>query len=119
MSTQTVRELAAELHKPVVELLTQLKDAGVAAADESAAIHPSDKMALLSHLQKLARGAGMTLSASGGGSRITLKRKETSELKLGGGRGAPTKTVSIEVRKRRTYVAQNELEVSRELSGLK
>ncbi|MES2883341.1 MAG: translation initiation factor IF-2 [Pseudomonadota bacterium] len=112
MSTQTVRELAAELHKPVVELLTQLKDAGVAAADESAAIHPSDKMALLSHLQKLARGAGMTLSASGGGSRITLKRKETSELKLGGGRGAPTKTVSIEVRKRRTYVAQNELEVS-------
>ena len=112
MSTQTVRELAAELHKPVVELLTQLKDAGVAAVDESAAIHPSDKMALLSHLQKLARGAGMTLSASGGGSRITLKRKETSELKLGGGRGAPTKMVSIEVRKRRTYVAQNELDVS-------
>ncbi len=112
MSTQTVRELAAELHKPVTELLTQLNDAGVAAGDESAAIHPSDKMALLSHLQKLARGAGMTLSASGGGSRITLKRKETSELKLGGGRGAPTKTVSIEVRKRRTYVAQNELEVT-------
>jgi len=111
MSTQTVRELAAELHKPVTELLSQLKDAGVAAADEAAAIHPADKLALLSHLQKLARGAGMTLSASGGGSRITLKRKETSELKLGGGRGTPAKTVSIEVRKRRTYVAQNELEV--------
>ncbi len=110
MSTQTVRELAAELHKPVNELLSQLKDAGVNAADESAAIQPGDKVALLSHLQKLARGAGLTLSASGGGSRITLKRKETTELKLGGGRGAPAKTVSIEVRKRRTYIAQAELE---------
>ncbi len=110
MSTQTVRELAAELHKPVTELLTQLKDAGVAAADESAAIQPSDKVALLGHLQKIARGAGMTLSASGA-SRITLKRTEKTELKLGGGRGVPSKTVAVEVKKRRTYVPQDELEV--------
>ena len=110
MSTQTVRELAAELHKPVVELLTQLKDAGVAAADESAAVHPSDKMALLGHLQKIARGAGMTLSASGS-SRITLKRTEKTELKLGGGRGVPSKTVAVEVKKRRTYVPQDETEL--------
>ena len=109
MSTQTVRELAAELHKPVTELLTQLKDAGVSAADESAAIHPSDKIALLGHLQKIARGAGMTLSA-GGASRITLKRTEKTELKLGGGRGVPSKTVNVEVKKRRTYVAQDEIE---------
>src|SRR3546814_8216691 len=40
--------------------------------------------------------------------RITLKRKETSELKLGGGRGAPTKTISIEVRKKRTFVKLDE-----------
>ena len=109
MSTQTVRELAAELHKPVTELLTQLKDAGVSAADESAAIHPSDKLALLGHLQKIARGAGMTLSASGA-SRITLKRTEKTELKLGGGRGVPSKTVAVEVKKRRTYVPQEEVE---------
>lgn len=112
MSTQTVRELAAELHKPVTELLSQLRDAGVAASDEAAAISPADKVALLGHLQKLARGAGMTLSASGGGSRITLKRTEKTELKLGGGRGLPSKTVNVEVKKRRTYVAQEELPVA-------
>ena len=104
MSTQTVRELAAELHKPVVELLGQLKDAGVSASDESAAIHPSDKVALLKHLQKMASSAGVTLSA-GAGSRITLKRTEKTELKLGGGRGLPSKTVNVEVKKRRTYEA--------------
>ena len=111
MSTQTVRELAAELHKPVSELLTQLKDAGVSAADESAAIQPADKVALLGHLQKIARGAGMTLSASGS-SRITLKRTEKTELKLGGGRGVPSKTVAVEVKKRRTYVPQDETELT-------
>lgn len=111
MSMQTIRELAAELHKPVAELLTQLKGAGVDASDELSAIGPSDKMALLSHLQKMARASGSTLSTAGGAGRITLKRKETSELKLGGGRGLPSKTVSIEVRKRRTYVKQDELEV--------
>jgi translation initiation factor IF-2 len=110
MSTQTIRELAAELHKPVAELLTQLKDAGVAVKDESTAINPADKIALLSHLRKIANPAGGTLSTGAG--RITLKRKETTELKLGGGRGLPSKTVSIEVRKRRTYVAQEDAESS-------
>ncbi|ROH90899.1 translation initiation factor IF-2 [Stagnimonas aquatica] len=107
MSTQTIRELAAELHKPVTELLSQLKDAGVEAKDEQSAISPSEKMALLAHLQKMARGSG-TLATSGAG-RITLKRTEKTELKLGGGRGLPSKTVNIEVKKRRTYVAQDEL----------
>jgi translation initiation factor IF-2 len=107
MSTQTIRELAAELHKPVTELLSQLKDAGVEAKDEQSAIAPSEKMALLAHLQKMARVGG-TLATSGAG-RITLKRTEKTELKLGGGRGLPSKTVNIEVKKRRTYVAQDEL----------
>ncbi|MGH8029368.1 MAG: translation initiation factor IF-2, partial [Arenimonas sp.] len=62
----------------------------------------ADKRALLAHLADK-RPAGGTPSASEP-RRITLKRKETTELKLGGGRGAPAKTVSIEVRKRRTYV---------------
>ena len=110
MSTQTIRDLASELHKPVTELLSQLKDAGVEAKDEQSAISPSEKMALLSHLQKLARVSG-TIGAGGAG-RITLKRTEKTELKLGGGRGLPSKTVNIEVKKRRTYVAQEELPVA-------
>src|SRR5882757_3155643 len=101
MSTLTVSDLATELHKPVPEMLAQLKEAGVAVDNEKSPISPADKMALLSHLQKTTRGN--TLGAGGAG-RIMLKRKETTELKLGGARGAAAKTVSIEVRKRRTYV---------------
>ncbi|MFI4978934.1 MAG: translation initiation factor IF-2 [Nevskiales bacterium] len=102
MSTLTVSDLATELHKPVPEMLAQLKEAGVAVDNEKSPISPADKMALLSHLQKTTRGN--TLGAAGGAGRIMLKRKETTELKLGGARGAAAKTVSIEVRKRRTYV---------------
>src|SRR5581483_9149193 len=109
MSTLTVADLATELHKPVPEMLAQLKEAGVPVDNEKSPISPADKVALLTHLQKTTRvGAGSTLGAAGS-SRITLKRKETSELKLGGARGAAAKTVSIEVRKRRTYVKSDML----------
>jgi translation initiation factor IF-2 len=103
MSTLTVADLATELHKPVAEMLAQLKEAGVAVDSEKSPISPSDKVALLTHLQKNTR-TGAAVPAAAGAGRITLKRKETSELKLSGSRGAAAKTVSIEVRKRRTYV---------------
>jgi translation initiation factor IF-2 len=99
MST-TVRDFATELKIPVDLLLAQLKQAGVAVDGEKSPVTAADKAALLSHL-----GKSGTQAASGSEPRrITLKRKETTELRLGGGRGAPAKTVSIEVRKRRTYV---------------
>jgi translation initiation factor IF-2 len=99
MST-TVRDFATELKIPVDLLLTQLKQAGVTADSEKSPVTAADKAALLAHLGK----AGTTAASGSEPRRITLKRKETTELRLGGGRGAPAKTVSIEVRKRRTYV---------------
>jgi len=101
MTTVTVREFAAEVKIPVEVLIDQLKQAGVAVDSESSKVSESDKRALLAHLAEK-RGSGVTVGSEP--RRITLKRKETTELKLGGGRGAPAKTVSIEVRKRRTYV---------------
>src|SRR5690349_12664714 len=99
MST-TVRDFATELKIPVDLLLTQLKQAGVSVDSEKSPVTAADKAALLSHLGK----SGTTAATGTEPRRITLKRKETTELRLGGGRGAPAKTVSIEVRKRRTYV---------------
>ena len=114
MSSLTVLDLAAELRKSVPEMLTQLRDAGVAVASADSPISPADKVALLQHLHKISRTAPALGAAKplGADSRISIKRKETTELKLGGGRGAPTKTVSIEVRKRRTYVKSDELETA-------
>ncbi|PPE72842.1 translation initiation factor IF-2 [Solimonas fluminis] len=110
MSTNvTVQDFANELKRPVAELLSQFSEAGVSVTDAQSAITPENKVALLAYLrQKAPGGGGGTLGTRG--SSITLKRKETTELKLGGGRGAPTKTVSIEVRKKRTYVKEDLLE---------
>jgi translation initiation factor IF-2 len=99
MST-TVHDFATELKIPVDLLLAQLKQAGVSVDSEKSPVTAADKAALLSHLGK----AGTPIAGGSEPRRITLKRKETTELRLGGGRGAPAKTVSIEVRKRRTYV---------------
>ncbi|MBI2383088.1 MAG: translation initiation factor IF-2 associated domain-containing protein, partial [Gammaproteobacteria bacterium] len=112
MSTVTVIDFANELNRPVEELLAQFREAGVAVPDEKSPISADDKLALLSYLQQKTRHA---IGAAAPGAapaveprRITLKRKETSEIKLGGpGRGVAAKTVSVEVRKRRTYIKRD------------
>ena len=109
MSTVTVQDFAAELNRPVTELLMQFKEAGVSVKDETSEITAANKQALLNFLQLKGR-IGITTTTGAEVRRITLKRKETSELKLGGARGAPSKTVSVEVRKRRTYVKQDGVE---------
>ena len=108
MSTVTVQNFAEELKRPVAELLTQLKEAGVPAEDAKSPLSQADKMALLTYLRQKTRAPISTVSNAGAASpsRITLKRKETSEIKLGGGRGLPTKTVSVEVRKKRVFKAE-------------
>ncbi|HEY0974137.1 MAG TPA: translation initiation factor IF-2 [Solimonas sp.] len=108
MSMVTVQDFAKELGRPVDELLSQFKEAGVAVKNAQSAVSAEDKVSLLNYLQQKTRGAAAPVAEP---RRITLKRKETTELRLGGGRGAPAKTVSIEVRKKRTYVKRDEAEV--------
>lgn len=110
MGQVTVKQLADEVGIPVDRLLTQLGEAGIKAKDAEQSISDEDKVQLLKHLRS-ARGAGRQGAASVEGSeprRISLRRKSTSELKLGGRRGSGSRTVSVEVRKRRTYVKRGE-----------
>ena len=51
MSTLTVQDFATELKRPVAELLSQFKEAGVSVKDEASAITAEDKLALLSYLK--------------------------------------------------------------------
>ena len=106
----TVQSFADELKRPVTELLSQLNEAGVSAKDAASTVSPADKQALLTYLQQKTK---LTVGA-GGASRITLKRKESSEIKLSGARGAPTKTISVEVRKKRTFVKPDSAEFAAE-----
>ncbi len=104
MAATTVRELADQTKMPVERLLAQLTEAGVKVEDSDTPISVEDKNKWLEHLQgKPARSA---LGLGGGKGKMSLKRKEQTELKVTPGRGARTKTINVEVRKKRTFVKQ-------------
>ncbi len=111
MSQVTVKQLAEVLGVDVDRLITQLHEAGIEASDPATAVTNEDKKKLLAYLRS-SHGKALTEDNSGP-SRVTLKRKTLSELKVptgGAGRGprsrgaTPSRTVNVEVRKKRTYV---------------
>ena len=104
MAEVTVKQFAEAVGIPVERLLEQFGEAGLEVKGPDQIITEKEKSQLLTHLRS---------QRSGGGSeprQITLKRKSTSELKLSGGRGSTSKTVSVEVRKKRTYVKRSVIE---------
>ncbi|MFC1747256.1 translation initiation factor IF-2 [Pseudomonadota bacterium] len=102
MSEVSVKQLADAVGIPIDRLLTQLGEAGVSAEGVNTMISDEDKVRLLKHLRKDDQAKDMPSTSSP--KKITLKRKTVSELKQGQGK---SKTVSVEVRKRRTYVKRN------------
>ncbi len=101
MAQVTVRQLAEVVGTPVDRLLTQLAEAGIEVGDPDASISDDQKMQLLSHLRE---SHGENSSAEP--RKITLKRRSVSEIKMTGSQGR-AKTVSVEVRKQRTYVKRS------------
>ncbi|WP_192457673.1 translation initiation factor IF-2 [Musicola keenii] len=99
MTDVTVKSLAEEIQTPVDRLIQQFADAGItkSAADS---VTQSEKETLLAHLNR-ERG-----SASG---KLTLQRKTRSTLSIPS-TGGKSKSVQIEVRKKRTYVKRDPLE---------
>ncbi len=106
MAEVTVKELAAEVGTPVERLLQQMKEAGLQHSQAEQNVSDGEKQVLLTHL-KTAHGG----EASGEPRKITLKRKTVSKLRVAG-----SKTVNVEVRKKKTYVKRDpaELEAERE-----
>ena len=104
MAQTTVKQLASEVGIPVERLITRLAEAGVSASTESDGISDDDKLKLLRHLRE---SGGASRSGGKLGTRksgVSTRRRSTSELKVNTGRGATSgRTVSVEVRKRRTY----------------
>ncbi len=114
MATEvTVRQLADVVGVPVDRLLVQLSEAGLTIADAEATINDEQKMELLGFLRQ--SHGKQRLDGAAEPKKITLRRKSHSELKIGStARGGPrgsvtTKTVAVEVRKRRTYAKRSEL----------
>ena len=102
MSKVTVSQLADVLGVDSEKLLTQLNDAGIIASSSDDAVSNDDKKKLLAHLRA---SHGKVESDATAPRKVTLKRKTVSELRVSGsGPRAATRTVNVEVRKRRTYV---------------
>ena len=101
MADVTVEQLAETVKTPVERLLTQLAEAGIDVADADATVTEEQKRQLLQHLQK-SHGK----KAASEPKKITVRRKSVSELKVSGAAGRG-KTVSVEVRKKRTYVKRS------------
>ncbi len=109
MSDSTVKQLAAVVGIPVDRLLTQFAEAGLAKDGPDAAVNDEEKVTLLQFL-RAAHGKEKAADPTLTPRKVTLKRKSVSELRqrqsLPGGQ-ARNKTVSVEVRKSRTYVKRS------------
>jgi translation initiation factor IF-2 len=120
MSEVTVKQLATAVGIPVERLLAQLQEAGISAGGADTTLTEHEKLQLLSYLR---RSHGKKEADAGGSTpdRVTLTRKSVSELRQPavnprpsaaarpGPLSRPTpavrgKTVSVEVRRKRTYV---------------
>ena len=116
MTDVTVRQFADVVGLPVERLLAQLDEAGLSISDADDTISDKEKMQLLSYLRK-SHGKSEALGVAQP-KKVTLKRRSHSELRTSSSRGSGTKTVSVEVRKKRTYVKRADL-VAEEQERLK
>lgn len=94
----SVQQFAEEIGVKPDRLLGQFKDAGISIASVNDLVSQEQKQKLLRYLQQH-HGAKSDAAPK----KIVFTRAKTSEIKVGGSHG-PAKTVSIQVRKKRTYV---------------
>ena len=99
MAQLTVQQFAVELKMPPEALLEQLKAAGVGASTEAEHLSEQDKAQLLEYLRRQ-HGAAETKK------KITIVRKQTTEIKQAGATGR-ARTIQVEVRKKRTLVKRD------------
>lgn len=102
MAEQTVKQLADTVGAPTDRLLAQMRDAGLPHTDAEETVTEEQKQTLLAFLKR-SHGASEEPAK-----KITLKRKQTGTLKAGQGRGG--RNVTVEVRRKRTYVRREEEE---------
>lgn len=108
MADVTVAQFAEVLKVPVAKLLTQLDEAGIKVSGSDDKISEDAKLELLTHLRR-SHGQDDTTGTAAAPRKITLKRKSQSELRLSGAQGR-SRTVNVEVRRKRTYIKRDVLE---------
>ncbi|AKU12515.1 translation initiation factor IF-2 [Azoarcus sp. CIB] len=101
MEQMSVNQFAGELRMPAAVLLEQLQKAGVEKTSPDQLLTEHDKARLLEYLR---RSHGDSQPKG----KITLTRKETSEIRATDSSGR-ARTVQVEVRKKRVFVKRDEI----------
>src|SRR5476649_2193196 len=102
MASNNVAQFATELKMPADLLLTQLRSAGVEKSSTSDPLSKDDKDKLLDHLRRT-HGAATDTEKK----KITLTRKETTEIKQADATGK-SRTIQVAVKKVRTFVQRDD-----------
>jgi translation initiation factor IF-2 len=114
MAEITVRDFANTIGVPVDRLIAQLGEAGLAEKKPADVINEAEKTQLYTYLRRL-HGKD---EAAPEPSKITLRRKTVSELKIPADKAKPSrlgittkptaaKTVAVEIRRKKTYVKRS------------
>ena len=109
MAQTSVAQFATDLKMPAGALLEQLQKAGVAKSKADDLLSEQDKSKLLEYLRR-------SHGEADGKTKITLTRKQTSEIKAHDAHGKP-RTVQVEVRKKRVLVKRETPEVRSEVQN--
>ena len=109
MAQTSVAQFAGELKLPTTALLEQLQKAGVSKAGAEDMLSEADKTKLLDYL-RAAHGEAQAKT------KITLTRKQTSEIKAHDSTGK-SRTVQVEVRKKRVLVKRDPAELAAEAAA--
>src|SRR6185503_13868486 len=100
MAHTSVAQFASELKVPPAQLLEQLRAAGVEKRAPEDALSEQDKSRLLEHLR---RAHGSIEQKN----KITLTRRQTSEIKKSDSMTGKARTIQVEVRKKRVFVKRD------------
>jgi translation initiation factor IF-2 len=106
MALMTVSQFATELKMPAPTLLEQLAKAGVSKQESNDPLSEQDKTRLLDYLRKSHGEAAPK-------AKITLTRKQTSEIRASDSTGK-ARTIQVEVRKKRVFVKRDASELAAE-----
>ncbi|MBK7767211.1 MAG: translation initiation factor IF-2 [Sulfuritalea sp.] len=109
MAFMTVSQFATELKMPAPALLEQLAKAGVSKQAFNDTLSEQDKTRLLDYLRK-SHGDAVPKA------KITLTRKQTSEIRASDSTGK-ARTIQVEVRKKRVFVKRDPSELAAEAAA--
>ena len=109
MPVVPIKKLAEQIGVPPEKLLQQLAAAGVSGKDTDGMLNDEERSTLLGYL----RGGKSATAAVKPQEKVTLSRRTTTAVKQNSRTGG-SRTVHVEVKKRRTYVRRGELQRQQE-----